>query len=109
MNRGEVYWYVGPSPAIEIQSKRRPVVIVSHNAASSNDKYPYVTVVPITSKVDKIYPLEVYLEELSKPSKAQPQNIFTARKIDMDLPKITMLNSDSLEGITLSLSKYLNI
>ncbi len=109
MSRGEVYWYIGPSPAIELQSKRRPVVIVSHDAANLNDKYPYVTVVPITSKVDKIYPLEVYLEGLRKPSKAQPQNIFTAKKINMDLPKITMLDGDYIKSITLSLEKYLNI
>ena len=81
MKRSEVYWYQGPTVPFESQPKRRPVVIVSADAASDNPHYKYVTVVPITSNVERIYGFEVDLQDaLTQPSKAQPQGVFTVPK-----------------------------
>ena len=81
MKRGEVYWYQDPTIPLEQKPKKRPVVIVSTNAASDNPHYKYVTVVPVTSKVKQIYDFEVDLKDsLAQPSKAQPQGVFTIPK-----------------------------
>ena len=79
MKRGEI-WFADLSPTVGSEiNKRRPVVIVSNNA--NNRAASTVTVLPITSNVDKIYPFEVALpieaSGLPKASKAQAQQIRT--------------------------------
>jgi mRNA interferase MazF len=82
MRRGEIYYAeLGPTIGSEI-SKRRPVLVVSNDA--NNRAAGTVTVLPITSKVSRIYPFEVALSPkesgLPKPSKAQAQQIRTISK-----------------------------
>ncbi len=71
--RGEVV-LVDFSPARAGETaKRRPAVVVSNNLF--NAYAPVVVVVPLTSKVDRIYPTEVRIKPedsgLDRPSKAQ--------------------------------------
>jgi len=71
--RGEIYYAdLRPTIGSEI-SKKRPVIIISNNA--SNRTSSTVTIVPITSKTDSIYPFEVFLSQdessLTLYSKAQ--------------------------------------
>lgn len=77
--RGEVWW-VSFDPAVggEIQ-KTRPAIIVSNNAA--NAALNRVIVVPLTSKVDRVYPGEAVVEINSQPSKAMSDQITTASKM----------------------------
>jgi mRNA interferase MazF len=82
MKRGEIY-YANLSPALGSEiSKRRPVLIVSNDA--NNRAATTVTVLPLTSKVDRVYPFEVLVspKESGLPlrSKVQSQQIRTISK-----------------------------
>ncbi len=110
MRRGEVYWYEGPASPGEPKPKVRPVVVVSTDAASDNEAYPYVTVVPVTSRVDAVYAFEVFLDQaLPKASKVQPQNIFTTPKRFLRQPAICTLEWHAVADITAKLARYLDI
>ncbi len=57
IKRGEIYWSdLNPARGSEI-SKVRPVLIVSNNI--SNKYSSTITILPITSNTEKIYPYEV--------------------------------------------------
>lgn len=83
MKRGDIF-FAKLDPTIGTETKKtRPVLIVSNNA---NNRYAEtITVVPITSNVEKVYPFEVYLAEkesgLQKPSKVQCHQIRTISKL----------------------------
>jgi len=79
MNRGEVWWInFEPSLGGEIQ-KQRPAVIVSNDA--SNKYLNRVQVVPLTSKLDKLYPGEAYVILNGKQSKAMADQLTTVSKL----------------------------
>jgi len=108
MNRGDVHWYSGPPTAAEKAKKRRPVLIVSSDAANMNLAYPYATVLPITSNVTTVYPLEVDLGELlDRPSKVQPQNVFTCRKADLSNERVVSLSAELMDEVGEQLRRYL--
>ncbi len=78
MKRGEVWWVdFDPSVGGEMR-KQRPAVIVSNNAA--NKHLNRVQVVPLTSKVDRIYPSEALVEFDGKQGKALADQLTTASK-----------------------------
>jgi mRNA interferase MazF len=87
MIRGEIR-LVNLDPVVGIQAnKRRPAVIVSNdgaNAVAARLNRGVVTVVPVTSKVDRTYPFQVKLlaesTGLLTDSKAQAEQI---RSIDV--------------------------
>lgn len=79
IQRGEIYFAnLNPTVGSEI-AKHRPVLVVSNNI--NNKVSLTITVLPISSKIDRIYPFEVLLPAnlsgLSKPSKALAQQIRT--------------------------------
>ena len=59
MRKGEIYWAdLDPTVGSEI-AKKRPVLIISNNI---NNRFgSTVTIIPITSSTDKVYPFEVLL------------------------------------------------
>lgn len=82
MRRGEIY-YADLSPTVGSEiNKRRPVLVVSNDA--NNRAAGTMTILPMTSKVSRIYPFEVAIAPresgLPKPSKAQAQQIRTISK-----------------------------
>jgi len=84
MNRGEVWW-VNFEPAVggEIR-KKRPAIIISNDI--SNRFLNRVQVVPITSKIDRLYPSEAYVTLNEKQCKAMADQLTTVSKLRlMDL------------------------
>ena len=78
LTRGEVWWVsFDPSLGGEIR-KTRPAVIVSNNAA--NAVLNRVVVIPLTSKVAKLYPGEAFVELNGERRKAMADQIMTASK-----------------------------
>lgn len=57
IKRGQVYW-VALDPTVGSKIKKtRPAVVVSNDVGNAHS--PLVTVLPITSKADRIFPFEV--------------------------------------------------
>ena len=78
MNRGEVWWVnFDPSVGGEIR-KKRPAVIISNNAA--NKHLNRVQVVPLTSKMGRVYPSEAVVTLNGKQSKAMADQLTTVSK-----------------------------
>jgi mRNA interferase MazF len=82
MRRGEVCW-VDLDPVVGAESnKRRPAVIVSNDGANTTASRlgrGVITVVPVSSKTERVYPFQVLLEAdetgLSRDSKAQAEQV----------------------------------
>ncbi len=78
MKRGEVYWLAfGPSVGGEIQ-KTRPAVIVSNDAA--NAALNRTLVVPLSSRISKVYPGEALVQLNGETRKAMADQLTTASK-----------------------------
>ncbi|RMF82123.1 MAG: type II toxin-antitoxin system PemK/MazF family toxin [Nitrospirae bacterium] len=78
MRRGEVWWVnFDPSVGGEIQ-KRRPAVIISNDVA--NKYLNRVQVVPLTSKVGRVYPSEAVVTVHRRKGKAMADQIATVSK-----------------------------
>jgi len=79
MNRGEVWWIrFDPSVGGEIQ-KTRPAVILSNNR--SNKYLNRVQMVPLTSKVDRLYPSQVFVTLEGKKARALADQLTTVSKL----------------------------
>ena len=106
MNRGDVYW-VDLEPSVGSEAnKRRPCVIVSRDA--SNRVAATVTIVTITSSVRRIYPFDVYLEDvLEKPSKVQANQVRTISKERLLGPPVTRLSGDLMKQVDAALRLHL--
>ncbi len=82
MKRGEIFWAdLNPTVGSET-AKTRPVLIVSNDI---NNRYAAtVTILPITSTTEKIYPFEIFLPagegNLSNDSKVKANQIRTIDK-----------------------------
>jgi mRNA interferase MazF len=84
MRRGDVYW-VDLEPVVGSESnKTRPAVVVSNDAANraaQQRRRGMVTVVPITSNTDRVFPFQTLLKAadcgLATDSKAQAELVRT--------------------------------
>ncbi|GJL64696.1 MAG: mRNA interferase [Nitrospirales bacterium] len=93
MKRGDVWW-VNFDPSLGGEFKKtRPAIIVSNN--SSNKHMNRVQVVPITSKVGKLYPCEAYVTVQNKPTKAMADQVMTVSKERL-LNRIEVLSHDTM-------------
>lgn len=82
MERGEIVWAVLDPVRGSEAAKRRPVVIVTNQSANRMAERAgqgVVTVVPLTSRTDRLYPFQVLLPPegtgLRNASVAQPEHI----------------------------------
>ncbi|WP_071289806.1 type II toxin-antitoxin system PemK/MazF family toxin [Mycolicibacterium llatzerense] len=114
MLRGEI-WQVDLEPARGSEAnKQRPAVIVSNdraNATAARLGRGVVTVVPLTSNTDKIYPFQTLVSGptsgLAADSKAQAEQIrsVAAERLQRHIGRLTPLELTSLDdAIRLHLS-----
>ena len=79
MKRGEVWWVnFEASVGGEIR-KKRPAIIVSNDAA--NKHLNRVQVVPLTSKMGRVYPSEAVIRFEGKQGKAMADQLTTVSKM----------------------------
>jgi mRNA interferase MazF len=79
MRRGEVWWVdFDPSVGGEIK-KKRPAVIVSNDAA--NRHLNRVQVVPLTSRIGRVYPSEALVTIGDRQGKAMADQLTTVSKL----------------------------
>jgi len=108
--KGEIYLVdLNPTVGSEI-AKTRPVLIVSNDI---NNQYPAtVTIVPITSTTEKIYPFEVFLLKgegnLTSDSKAKANQIRTIDKLRLR-KLFGKINEETLKEIEKAILIHLEI
>jgi len=111
MKRGDIYYADLDHTVGSEVNKRRPVLIVSNNA--NNRAADTVTVLPITSSVDSVYPFEVKLSKkdsgLPKPSKVQAQKIRTISKQRLSGRSIGILNKELMQLVDAAMRLHLNL
>jgi len=79
MQRGEVWWVnFDPSVGGEIQ-KQRPALILSNDA--SNKHLNRLQVIPLSTRVERLYPSEVVITLNGKPHKAMADQLTTVSKV----------------------------
>lgn len=104
--RGEVWW-VACDPAVGGEIKKtRPAVIISNNA--SNKYLNRVQAVPLTSRVDKLYPAECYIQLGDVKSKAIASQVVTASKQRLK-SKLTTLKPAQLAELEAALRIQLGL
>jgi len=108
--RGQI-WFVSLDPVVGHEiGKTRPALVISNNR--NNQFADTVTVLPITSKTEKIYPFEVFLSKeethLPKNSKVKCNQIRTVdnkRLVNL----VGALSAERLEEIKQALLIHLSI
>ncbi len=109
IRRGDI-WFATLDPTVggEIR-KHRPVVVVSNDAA--NRASGLVTVVPLTSNVDRVYPFEVLLKAaasgLGRDSKACAQQVRTISKLRLDSGRAGVVVAADLRALDAALRLHL--
>jgi mRNA interferase MazF len=96
MRRGEVWWVsFDPSVGGEIK-KKRPAVIISNDAA--NKHLNRVQVVPLTSRVDRVYPSEAVVTVKRRQSKAMADQLTTVSKLRL-IDQVGKLSARDMEKV----------
>lgn len=112
MKRGEIYFADLDATVGNEIKKIRPVLIISNNA--NNNVANTITIIPITSNVNKVYPFEVLIKAhdsgLMKTSKAQCHQIRTISKQRISNKKAQgIVGNTILSKINVALKLHLDL
>ena len=114
MRRGDMFWVnLDPTRGGEI-NKRRPAVIVSNdgvNTATHRHGRGVVTVVPVTSNTERVFPFQVLIDAADHPglrtdSKAQAEQIRTVDVARIG-SRITTLSPSTMKRLDTALRLHL--
>ena len=119
MKRGEIFFaaldfgVLYPARSGEIQ-KTRPVVVVSNNVANrAAAVVTVVTVVPLTTSVERVFPFEVLLAAsatgLSKNRKAMAQQVRTVDKARLNARAAGAVQADDMLRLDAALKLHLGL
>ena len=108
MRRGDIFWVnLDPVVGSEI-GKRRPAVVLQNDLA--NHSSPTVTIVPLSTRVGRVYPFQVLIPAdrsgLDRDSKALCDQIRTVSKTRL-LDKAGGLSTSVMEAIRTALDRHL--
>jgi mRNA interferase MazF len=108
IRRGDIYWVkFGKTIGTEIREDH-PAVIISNNW--QNEKGSRVVVLPMSSKIEKIYPFDVYCGKILdnyKESKIMCEQIKSVSKKRLVMPRAGKLPSELLTKAEIKLKKVL--
>ena len=110
IQRGDIFWAnLNPSIGSEID-KNRPVLVVSNNINNRNAET--VTILPITSSTQRIYPFEIELTagqaNLTTTTKAKANQIRTIDKKRLS-QKIGSLSSEMMKIVNNAIMIHLDL
>ena len=106
MNRGEIWWIrFDPSVGGEIQ-KTRPAIILSNDR--SNKYLNRVQVIPLTSKVERLYPSEAFVTLEGKKAKALADQLTTVSKLRF-VNMIGKLSDSDLRAVESAIKRQLDL
>jgi mRNA interferase MazF len=96
MKRGEVWWVnFDPSVGGEIR-KQRPAIIVSNDSA--NQFLNRVQVIPLSSRIGKLYPSDAIVQFDGGESKAMADQLTTVSKLRL-VNKAGEINKEDMEKV----------
>lgn len=106
MKRGEVWWgNFEPAIGGEVR-KERPAVIVSHDAA--NKHLNRLQVVPLTTRVDRLYPSEAQVSVRGKKHKAMADQLTTVSKSRLR-NRVGRLSAEDLKRVERAITVQLGL
>lgn len=104
IKRGDVYWVsFDPSIGGEIQ-KTRPAIVVSNNAA--NQALNRIQVVPVTSRIDRVYPGETLIHLNGQERKAIAAQLTTVSKLRIGA-KLGYIDQDGMAKVEAAIAVQL--
>ena len=108
IRRGDIYWVkFGKTVGTEIRDPH-PAVIISNNW--QNEKGSRVVVLPMSSKIEKIYPFEIYVGKIIsdyKESKIMCEQVKSISKKRLSENKVGELTPELLAKAEIKLKKVL--
>ncbi|HVX16318.1 MAG TPA: type II toxin-antitoxin system PemK/MazF family toxin [Pirellulales bacterium] len=106
MKRGDVWWVTFETATGGEIRKRRPAIIVSNNTA--NQFANRVQVVPISSRIEKLYPCETLVDIDGRKCKAMADQLATVSKRRL-LSPLASLTSDEMHRVETILRLHLGL